>query len=153
MTDAKGPHAGAFLIALLLAPLALALAGQAIMALGGPSLLAFFCINAPVVGLPPYLLAGGPLFWRTLRDVPDASPFQLAGVGLVANFLSLPIYLVGFGILSGESFEFGIAAAFVPALFCTVMGAIFAPVLGGLFGGIHILARRAIVEDAAAGGS
>lgn len=91
-----------------------------------------------VLGLPLYALSL-PFAWRLARGTPARrAGLTFAGFGLIAAVTALPLWFAASLLMSGEA-----AGAFPPAVFLTLMGCLYAPLYGAVFGRIFAASLRA----------
>ncbi len=127
---------GAFIPALILAPLVLAVPAFGVLALGtwlnagiNPlGIVAMATVVAAGAGAPTYLTLGAAAFWHALRRTGPQAPFWL--MALAANLISTPFVLAFLLVLDPRD-------ALGTTVFLIGFGCIFAPLWGGIFGWIY----------------
>lgn len=127
---------GAFIPALILASLVLAIPAFGALALGAwlnaginpLGIVAMATVVAAGAGAPTYLTLGAAAFWYALRRTgPDASFWSMA---LAANLIATP-FVLAFFLISDPRDALG------STVFLIGFGCIFAPLWGGIFGWIY----------------
>lgn len=133
------PVALAFVVALLAPPLLCGGVGFVMGALApGAGVLSTIIGGSAVVGGPSYLLVGAPLFWRArLRGGRHVVDFVRAGL-MAHCWFCVTIGVVVTLILLAESS--GVALLLFGGYF--ILGLIFAPLYGALFGFVFTRAAR-----------
>lgn len=126
----------AFIPALILAPLALAVPAFGVVALIGSlgadfnafAIAVYAMVAAPFLGAPTYLTFGAFAFGLGLHRMGLDAPFW--SIGLAANLISAPlVYLVLLAVNPDEALPL---TAFVVGF-----GTVFAPIWGAIFGWIY----------------
>ncbi|MEM7499694.1 MAG: hypothetical protein AAF371_17110 [Pseudomonadota bacterium] len=129
-----GVDARAFARALVAAPLIVAVVGLPLV----------IPLVAMVIGLPAYLLAGGPVFWLTLkalhRSGRPVTAKRLAVAGFVANLFTPVVMALVLGVFAGPLLIALNAGDFLARI--TLVGAVFAPLLGAVFGSSYARSTR-----------
>ena len=126
----------AFVPALILAPLALAVPAMGVLALSAwlevgfnpVSIVAFIAVFAAIFGAPTYLTFGAAAFWYAHWRLGPGAPFWAFGLG--ANVASTPAVAAFYWLTDPSSLATDTA-------FVVGFGCIFAPLWGGLFGWIY----------------
>lgn len=128
---------GAFITALILAPLTLAIPALVILMVLVPmsvgnnpiGIVAMATFVAAFAGAPTYLTLGAACFWYVLRRSGPDTPFFWS-MALAANLVSTPLVLIFFLLIDARE-------ALGSTAFLIGFGCIYAPLWGLIFGWIY----------------